>query len=286
MRHLLGAILVFGTLIVPSFGQQTVRPIVNEDDPYVIPETAIVAPSKAVRRGHQIVFSVKPANMRPKELIDITYMWVISPKVEDLFAWPDNTRASFGTGDSLDPKHYDLTLVANYVYTTEDGKYRGTRTVQTTVGIDVIDREPAPEPVKPVDPVKPTPTPTPVPPPAPTPDPTLPDGRFGLAKFMSSLVQAMPLEQRKALALSYRTSASSMAAGAFKTKAEAIMAVAEGNTLALGTNLTAWRPVLDQLDKHLNLVKATIATVADYKVACEEIAAGLEVGLPKAAARR
>jgi hypothetical protein len=295
-RLLLGAILVFGTMVVPSVGQDvainatTVRPIVSDDDPYEIPETVIVAPNKAVRRGHQIVFGVQTSKVKPKNLAATTYVWIVTPKVEDMFTWPDNTKGSFGTGDSLDPTHYDLTLVASYVFTTEDGKYAATRTVESSVAVEVVDRNPTPLPVPvPVpDPVKPTPTPAPTPGPAPVPpDPTLPDGRFGLAKFMNGLVQAMPSDQRKALALSYRTSASSMAAGAFKTKAEAILAVAEGNTVALGVNLNAWKPVLDQLDKHLNQVKATIASVADFKVACEEIAQGLEAGLPapKAAVR-
>jgi hypothetical protein len=72
-----------------------VLPIVNADDPVEVPDVDIVAPSKPVKRGRQIVLGVTGLKNKPKGLATYTYVWIVTPAVPDLFAWPDNTKASF-----------------------------------------------------------------------------------------------------------------------------------------------------------------------------------------------
>ena len=148
-------------------------PIVAKDDPIVVPTVDITVPSKPVKRGRQIVFGVKGIKDKPANLVTYTYVWIVSPTVDDMFAWPDNTQASFGTGDSTDPKHYDITLVANFVFFAADGKTPILKTTQETVGVDVVDHDPTPPGPTPPPPGPNPPGPSPGP--APAPQPPLPN---------------------------------------------------------------------------------------------------------------
>jgi hypothetical protein len=102
------------------------------------------------------------------------------------------------------------------------------------------------------------------------------EGRFGLIKFTHTVAGSLPAEQRKLAAGNYWFTATSIEAGAYETKDEARAAIDAGNKAALGTNAAAWKASLDALNRQLDLIKARIVTVADFKVACEEIALGLE----------
>lgn len=165
-------LLSFGTMQPQAAPPTKVVPIVvGDDDPNVAPAVTIVAPDKPVKRGHQIVFGVSDVP-KPKNLATYTYVWIVQPAVDDLFAWPDNTKATFGTGTASEPKHYDITLVANFVFTNDDGKSPTIKTTMQTVGVDVTDSgpDPVPTPVNPVVPPRPKPVPQPIPNPYPNPN--------------------------------------------------------------------------------------------------------------------
>lgn len=157
----------------PALKAGAPKPIIAADDPIVAPTVDITVPSKPVKRGRQIVFGVKGIKDKPANLVTYTYVWIVSPTVEDMFSWPDNTQASFGTGDSTDPKHYDITLVANFVFFAADGKTPVLKTSTETVGVDVVDVNPIP-PGPPPPPPGPSPDPNPNPGPAPAPNPQPP----------------------------------------------------------------------------------------------------------------
>lgn len=151
------------------------KTIVAADDPISIPKVEISVPSKPVRRGHLVMFGVNGFDNQPKNLATYTFVWITQPQVSDLFTFPDNTKGCFGTGTSTDPKHYDITLIANFVFMDASGK-PVLKTTTQTVGVDIEDDTPTPVPPAPT----PGPTPTPVPPapnpgPAPAPQPPLPD---------------------------------------------------------------------------------------------------------------
>lgn len=132
-------------------------------------------------------------------------------------------------------------------------------------------------------PAKPPPPPDP---PPPAPDPTS-AGRFGLAALVRAAVATrveQPADHRRAvaraLAGSYRGIAAQAAAGTYATPEALVAANREAVRTCLGTDLGAWKPVLDAVKARLDeLARAgTLATVADFGEAWGEIAAGLEGG--------
>jgi hypothetical protein len=241
-------------------------PIVKGDETYQVPDTKIVAPTKPVRRGKNIVISVAPVVGKPPGLVSYSFVWVISPKVDDLFTYPDNSKGSFGSGDASDPNHYDITLVANYLYADSEGKNPVLKTVEVAVGVDVD--SPAPP--------APAPLPTPDPIPTPTPAPVLPDGRFKLASFINTQVKTAGLAATDAqkLAVAIRGVISQNAGVPFKSKAEVIAATVAADRTALGSNLGTWIPTLDKLAQQLDALK--LVAVADIIAAYDEVATGLE----------
>lgn len=250
-------------------GVKTVTPVhVDADDTYQVPETAIVAPTKAVKRGKNIVLGIKPFD-KPKGLFSYTYVWIISPSVDDWFSWPDNTQGSFGSGVTGDPTHFEITLVANYLYVDGEGKNPVLKTVKCMSVVEINDPNPSPTP--------PNPTPGPNPPdPTPDPSPDLPAGKYGLTTFTYKAVKGnhFPAEEAKVMAGTLRALVSQIGAGAITSKAQLVQKTAEQNRAALGANLERWIPFLDALASEMNKLK--IASLDDCKAAYQEVALGLE----------
>lgn len=282
LASMIGIGLLFGTMSVPSPSSQAAAPaspkqkteaaktIVAADDPISTPDTVIVAPTKPVKRGHQVVFGVAPIQDAPKELLHYTYIWIITPDPGDTFMLPDNSKGSFGTGTASDPTEYTLTVVANYLFV--DANNAATlKSTKTTTTVEVLD--PAP-------PTPPTPTPTPTPGPTPPPPGPVPDGKYKLGAFIQSKTASMPKDECSKLAKELRQLSGLIAAGAatpntgIKTKADLVKASAQAFTDALGTNLKNWQPVLDALATQMNSLN--IVALPDCQTAYDEVATGLE----------
>jgi hypothetical protein len=130
------------------------------------------------------------------------------------------------------------------------------------------------------------PQPNPIPPnpnpPGPQPDP-LPPGKYGLASFTRDAAAGVPLSATErvrtaaALAGSFDSIASTIAAGAIKTQADAIAATQANNITALGSAREAWRPWAESLRVKLNALSESgqLATMDDYITAWREISTGL-----------
>ncbi len=249
------------TAVVASnaVGQTPTTIIVKGEDPYGLPNTEIVAPTKPVKRGHNIIIKVKPIETKPTGLVQTSYIWLISPKVDDLFPYPDNTQAAFGSGDASDPNHYDITLIANYLFVDADGKNPVLKTTAAYAAVDVG--------------VKPTPTPQPDPVNPDTPSP-LPQGKYGLAGFMYTAAKGLPPDQAASIAGTLRSLSSQIAAGGFQSKAQLANATANNCSAALGSNIGTWIPALDALTKKMDSLG--IVKLPDCKVAYDEVATGLE----------
>jgi hypothetical protein len=228
-------------------------------DPYETPATAIDAPANPAR-GRLVVLSARPFS-QPAGLIGYTYVWVVSPRVDGVLHWPDGSKVAFGSGLDGDPAHYDVTLVATYLFADKDGKNPVLRTVEATAAVDI-----APRP-------GPTPPPPPPPgpqPPKPQPDPTVPDGRFKIAPIAYELAKAHPAEECRALARAYRT----LAASKVGTKAELVNLTLPAIHDALGASVDAWSTDLTALANKVN--ELHVVPAADCKALYTEIATGLE----------
>jgi hypothetical protein len=82
---------------------------------------------------------------------------------------------------------------------------------------------------------------------------------------------------RAALAKSFTTVASAIAAGALSSAGAIIAETAAANRQALAGDLPQWKPFLDALGDRLDQLaqQKTLATPSDYLQAWKEIAAGL-----------
>jgi hypothetical protein len=129
---------------------------------------------------------------------------------------------------------------------------------------------------------QPNPNPPNPDPPGPQPNP-LPPGKYGLASFARDAaagVQLVAAERARtavALAGSFDSIASTIAAGAIKTPADAIGATQANNITALGSARDAWRPWAEALRVKLNTLSDSgqMSSMDDYIVAWREISTGL-----------
>ena len=128
---------------------------------------------------------------------------------------------------------------------------------------------------------EPSPNPTPNPP-GPQPDP-LPPGKYGLASFTRdaatgvSLAAVERVRTAAALANSFDSIASTIAAGAIKTPSDVIAATQANNITALGSARDAWRPWAETLRVKLNALSdaGQLASLEEYVTAWREISTGL-----------
>lgn len=131
-------------------------------------------------------------------------------------------------------------------------------------------------------PSPPGPGPVPPPPVPPTPPAPLPDGKYGLANaaltWVVTFVPAEHREKSKPLADQFRAVASMIAAGALKEAQPILTEIRTRNNQVLGGSVEAWKPwgkqlstMLERLDNEKKLIPPE-----DYRIAFEEVAAGLE----------
>lgn len=192
------------------------------------------------------------------------YAWVLADSDKTFLEVEDGRKAVFATGAA---GRYTFVLVA--ASAAVDGKPQvAIARHRVTVG------DPPPDPIPP----------DPLPPPNPIPPDPLPSGKFGLATLARDAAAAVRLasadKQRSAAALagSFETIASTIAAGALRTPAEIVAATREQNISALALQRTAWEPWADALRRRLNELSdnGQLKSAEDYAVAWREIAAGLK----------
>lgn len=231
---------------------------VADDGQISTPETMIVAPTRPVKRGHNVVLRVKPLPSLPKGLVDVSYVWIVSPHVEDADIHPDKTQISFGSGDSTDPNHYDVTLIANYLFQIKGKAHL--RTAETVALIDIGGPSPSPTP---------SPTPTPQPTPSPSPSP----GKYGLAAFIYNETLNLPAADCQKLAGVISSLASKAAAGGIKTKGQLVNETVQQFQAALGS-IAPWKKTFDNLANKMNSLGITL--IPDCVTAYTELAEGLK----------
>lgn len=112
------------------------------------------------------------------------------------------------------------------------------------------------------------------------PVPPAPDPLTGLAKLVHDWAATLPDDAKAkapALAASFESIASQMAAGTLKFADEIIKATAEANRTALGDKRDNWVVWAQQLQKHLNAESQAgrLKTVEEHRAAWLDIAKGL-----------
>lgn len=253
----------------------------GDDSPkFIVPEQEILGDEDPVALGDLVSLSVSRIEKHPNYHVSCSYTWTLI----DLSNGDNKSHIStddgvfFGAG--ISEKTIRAICAVTHVYIVP-GETKGTckeivtKTVMLEGNVRIGGSNPTP----------PTPTP-PGPGPAPTPAPDLPDGKFGLAKTVYSLVnEAAPADTRvagaHAMATAMRGIASSIAAGVLKKPEDVLKTTTNSNRLAMtnvGVDYNTWNAYSSKLETVLFDLYETekLNTLEDYQTAWNEIATGLE----------
>ncbi len=241
------------------------------DDKYEVPETSIgmtvgarinLAESweqgKPVSYGKMVQFWVKPSAKRPEKLKSVAYNWTVLPR-EEVVTWHDTTRIIFSTG--VKPQTYIVMLTASYVYLDDDKIIQ--RTAQAVSMLQVGESAGPTGGLPPVN-------------------------LEGLAKQAyewTALVsrtndygEAEVKADAKRLATSFSTVAKKIKDGLLTDQNDIFVQSKTSNDGILGDAKSSWLPWFMQMTEMLKAAYKdnAIRTPAQYAVAWEEIARGLE----------
>lgn len=237
-----------------------------------IPAQKLVGIDQTFELGELVVLGVSPVTQKPANYVSTSYLW----KLRDGFRGkvfqtaPAGDQIFFGAG--IKAKTLLVECIATHLYLVKDAsgvvKEAATQTVVMDGQVNIGE---GPEP-------DPTPTPTPT--------PSFPDGSYQLSKFSyEQATNSVPGSSRQngaaVLARSYRGVASAAQAGTIKTTAQFLAQTKQANDAALqqaGISAADWATFSGNLQDRLYTLyqNKQINTVADFAIAWNEIAAGLD----------
>lgn len=146
-------------------------------------------------------------------------------------------------------------------------------------GTVMVTAEPEP---RPIPPSPPTPTPGPAPNPPAPPSPPVPDGKYGLARWVKGEVETLLKDrptraaEAKAVSEDVEVVASKLVAGGYRSGTEAISDLFERLQGTLGPAQPAWEPVVASvIAKVQTLALKPGMTLGDVGVALQEVSTGL-----------
>jgi hypothetical protein len=254
------------------------------------PPIRLVVPDSPVSYGDMIIVQavVDKASM-PKEVVDYKHQWLVleNGRQKPVLVWPDGTQAFFAAG--MQPRQFTVILDTDYLFEKIEGgviKSAWIQPTDATIAVITVGSGPAPTPT----PNPPGPTPNP-PTPTPTPDPVLPDGQFGLARFVFSTLKNdanIAAGDKPKLAAALGTSFDKIAAqiaalSTFKDVEKDILpSLKTSNSAALAASgvpvasTLAFKSALnDKLYSLYHDKPAKLVTADDFGTAFREIAQGL-----------
>ena len=244
----------------------------GEAEKYVVPKQVIVGAESPVPLGELVDLSLSAIEPKPANLIQQSVAWQVFEGGVPKRVRSTGEGVFFGAG--VQPKKMLVVAAVSYLFASKEGDR--INDVQVKIVLLTADLQIGrPEPL-------PGPGPRPVPPPDST--PTLPEGRFGLAKISFDLAMSKVAENRASgasiLGSSFESLASAVAAGAYKTVESILKATNEANNSALtqaNLKITDWDAFGNDLQKLLyDLHKnKKLVTTEDYSDAWKEIALGL-----------
>ena len=232
---------------------------------FVVPQQKIVGAESAVPLGELVDLTISPIKDPPKHFISYSVAWKVFDGDREKRVREYQDGIFFGAG--VVTKRMTALVAITYLYAVKEGDKTTeitTRTVIISTPV-IIGEDPGPSP----DPA--------------APEPSFPEARYNLQKKSYSLATSkVPATIRKgsaaAVAKSFESMASAVAAGAVKEVDDLLKKTAESNRAAVGANKAAWEPFFKEMQDTLySLYEGKqMVTASDFAEAWREVAAGLK----------
>ena len=232
---------------------------------FVVPQQKIVGAEAPVPLGELVDLTVSPIKDPPKHFVSCSIAWKVFDGDKEKRVREYQDGIFFGAG--VVPKRMTALAAITYLYVVKDGdKTTEISTKTVIISSPVIigeDLGPDPEPS--------------------APEPSFPEARYNLQKKAYSLATSkVPAAIRKgsaaAVAKSFESMASAVAAGAVKEVDDLLKKTAESNRAAVGANKAAWEPFFKEMQDTLYSLYESkqMLTATDFAEAWREVAAGLK----------
>jgi hypothetical protein len=232
---------------------------------FVVPQQKIVGAEAPVPLGELVDLSVSPIKDPPKHFVSYSIAWKVFDGDKEKRVREYQDGIFFGAG--VVPKKMTALVAVTYLYVVKEGDKAievATKTVIISSPV-IIGEDPGPSP----DPV--------------APEPSFPEARYNLNKKAYSLAMSkVPAAIRKgsatAVAKSFESMASAVAAGAIMEVDDLLKKTTESNRVAVGANKAAWEPFFKEMQDTLYSLYESkqMVTASDFAEAWREVATGLK----------
>ena len=232
---------------------------------FVVPQQKIVGAEAPVPLGELVDLTVSPIKDPPKHFVSCSIAWKVFDGDKEKRVREYQDGIFFGAG--VVPKRMTALVAITYLYVVKEGDKTTEITTKTVILSSpvIIGEGPDPSP----DPA--------------APEPSFPEARYNLHKKAYSLAMSkVPAATRKgaatAVAKSFESMASAVAAGTIKEVDDLLKKTAESNRAAVGANKAAWEPFFKEMQDTLySLYEGKqMVTASDFAEAWREVAVGLK----------
>lgn len=232
---------------------------------FVVPQQKIVGAELPVPLGELVDLTVSPIKDAPKHFVSYSIAWKVFDGDKEKRVREYQDGIFFGAG--VVPKKMTALVAITYLYAVKEGD-KATEIATKTVIISspvIIGEDPGP-----------TPDPS-------APEPSLPEARYNLQKksyylAMSKVPAAIRKGSASAVAKSFESMASAVAAGAIIEVDDLLKKTADSNRVAVGANKAAWEPFFKEMQDTLYSLYESkqMVTASDFAEAWREVASGLK----------
>jgi len=232
---------------------------------FVVPSQKIVGAETAVPLGELVDLTISPIKDPPKHFISYSVAWKVFDGDREKRVREYQDGIFFGAG--VVAKRMTALVAITYLYAVKEGDKTTEITTKTVIISSpvIIGEDPGPDP-------EPS-----------APEPLFPEAKYSLHKKAYSLAMTkVPAAIRKstatAVAKSFESMASAVAAGAIKEVDDLLKKTAESNRAAVGANKAAWEPFFKEMQDTLYSLYESkqMLTATDFAEAWREVAAGLK----------
>jgi hypothetical protein len=232
---------------------------------FIVPAQKILGAETPVPLGELVDLSVSPIKDPPKNFVSYSIAWKVFDGDKEKRVREYQDGIFFGAG--VVPKRMTALVAVTYLYVVKEGdKVIEVATKTVIISSPVIigeDIAPSPDPV--------------------APEPSFPEARYNLNKKSYSIAMSkVPAAIRKgsatAVAKSFESIASAVAAGAIMEVDDLLKKTAESNRAAVGANKAAWEPFFKEMQDTLYSLYESkqMVTASDFAEAWREVATGLK----------
>ena len=237
---------------------------------FIVPEQKIVGAEVPIPLGELVDLSISPIQSTPKFLVSTTYSWKVFDGYAEKRIRNYENGVFFGSG--IQAKKLKVIVAITHLYVVkENEKLLEVATKTNFISTDVFIGEPEPD------------TPS-----EPEVEPEFGESKYQLSKFVYDGVKNIKLsktdkiKQSTAIAASFESIASAIAAGSITTLEEILKKTAESNKFALtksGGDRAKWESLFTEIQEKLfDLYKTSkMQTKEDFATAWREISSGLKL---------